>query len=205
MKKICIVAVIAAIVAVSVSVLVKTGTPEADGTPPGNEGNGVAAERRASPIREAPSPEKRSGDEEKPESAEPSAAETGPADPAEVAVDAFDAETDRWMDAEGKDIPSMADVEAFAAKFREVPDEKKEECLQRALNLIPDGNVMLLLGILMDKSQNKDLVSLVYNDILNRSDEVKRPVLSAIYKDRSHPCWADTAWILDVTGAKPAD
>ena len=26
-----------------------------------------------------------------------------------------------------------------------------------------------------------------------------------IFKDKSHPCWADTAWILDVTGELQKD
>ena len=28
-------------------------------------------------------------------------------------------------------------------------------------------------------------------------------ILSLIFKDKDHPCWADTAWILDVTGELP--
>ena len=41
---------------------------------------------------------------------------------------------------------------------------------------------------------------LVYNDILNRDESVKKPILLQIFKDKEHPCWAATAWILDVTG-----
>ena len=120
----------------------------------------------------------------------------------EKQVDAFDSLTDKWMEP-AKDGVSMKDVDAFAAQFRKVPKARKEECLQRALNLVPDENVMLLAGILMDKSQDKDLVALVYNDVLNRDEEVKKPILQQIFKDREHPCWADTAWILDVTGELP--
>lgn len=123
----------------------------------------------------------------------------------EKAVDDFDAETDRWMDAEKTKPPTMAEIDAFVAKFRNVPKERKEECLQRALNLVPDENVMLLIGVLMDKSQDREFVELVYNDILNRSEDVKKTVFSAIIKDKAHPCWADTAWILDVTGERPVE
>lgn len=31
----------------------------------------------------------------------------------------------------------------------------------------------------------------------------KKPILQQIFKDKTHPCWADTAWILDVTGELP--
>ena len=95
---------------------------------------------------------------------------------------------------------TMADVEAFSQQFAKVPKARKEECLHRALNLIPDENVMLLAGILMDKTQDKELVEIAFNDILNRDEDVKKPILQQIIKDKTHPCWADTAWILDVTG-----
>jgi hypothetical protein len=32
---------------------------------------------------------------------------------------------------------------------------------------------------------------------------VKKPILKELFKDREHPNWADTAWILDVTGEMP--
>lgn len=118
----------------------------------------------------------------------------------EKLVNAFDAEIDRWMNQESKHPPTMKEVDGFVAMFNRLPKERKEECLHRALNLVPDENVMLLAGILMDKTQDKEFVELVYNDLLNRDEEVKKPILQQIIKDKTHPCWADTAWILDVTG-----
>lgn len=94
----------------------------------------------------------------------------------------------------------MKDIDEFSAQFRKVPEDQREDCLRRALNLVPDENVMLLAGILMDKSQGKELIELVFNDVLNRDEDVKKPILREIIKDKSHPCWADTAWILDATG-----
>ena len=92
------------------------------------------------------------------------------------------------------------DVDAFAAAFRAVPKEERDDGIRRALNLIPDENALLLAGVLMDKAQEKDIVELVFNDVLNRGDEVKMPMLRQIFKDKSHPCWADAAWIFDATG-----
>ena len=122
---------------------------------------------------------------------------------AEQFVEDFDGMTDLWADGAAAKNATLADVEKFSALFRRLPKSHKEECLQRALNLIPDENVMLLVGILMDKSQEKELVELVYNDILNRDENVKKPILQQIFKDKAHPCWADTAWILDVTDELP--
>ena len=118
---------------------------------------------------------------------------------AEKLVDAFDDLTDKWQEPSSRAL-SMADVDNFAATFRKLPEDRRDECIHRALNLIPDENVMLLAGVLMDKSMDKEIVETVYNDILNRDEDVKKPILQEIFKDKSHPCWADTAWILDVTG-----
>ena len=122
----------------------------------------------------------------------------------EAAVEDFENLTDKWMVPATNGV-TMQDVDAFVAQFRKVPKDRKDECLHRALNLVPDENVMLLAGILMDKSQDKELMELVYNDVLNRSDDVKQPILQQIFKDKEHPCWGDTAWILDVTGAVPKE
>lgn len=117
-------------------------------------------------------------------------------------VDAFDALTDAWQEPAKKPV-SMADVKRFNDQFRKVPASRKDECLHRALNLIPDENVMLLAGILMDKSYDAEILDTVYGDVLNRAEEVKKPILHQIFKDKTHPCWADTAWILDVTDELP--
>ena len=120
----------------------------------------------------------------------------------EKLVNAFDDLTDKWQEPSAKGV-TMADIDSFAKAFRSVPKARQDECVHRALNLIPDENVMLLAGILMDKSMDKEIVETVYNDVLNRDEDVKKPILQQIFKDKSHPCWADTAWILDVTGELP--
>lgn len=117
-------------------------------------------------------------------------------------VEAFDNLTDTWQDA-AADKVTMQAVNNFHEQFNKVPKGHREECLQRALNLIPDENVMLLAGILFDKTQDPEVLEAIYNDILNRDEDVKKPILEQIFKDKEHPCWADTAWILDVTGDTP--
>ena len=125
----------------------------------------------------------------------------------ELLVEEFDSLVDAWRGlSDGKrkaKSVTMADIDNFAQSFRKIPKARQDECIHRALNLIPDENVMLLAGVLMDKSMDKEIVETVYNDILNRDEDVKKPILQQIFKDKSHPCWADTAWILDVTGELP--
>ena len=156
-----------------------TATTEPEATPPSEQ----EGEEESAPLTE----------EEKRERAE------------EALVEAFDALTDKWMESapDGKSV-TMEDVRQFAEQFRKLPKSRQDECLHRALNLVPDENVMLLAGILMDKTLDKEILETVYNDVLNRDEGVKKPILQQIFKDKSHPCWADTAWILDVTGELPA-
>jgi len=145
-------------------------------------------------------------DIEQPEADEEAdAPESEAQDPEEKLVDEFDSLTDKWMDADAPDAKKveMADIDEFARRFRSLPAARKEECLHRALNLIPDKNIMLLAGVLLDKTEETEYIELVFNDILNRDEECKKPILEEIFKDRTHPCWADTAWILDATGEIP--
>ena len=120
----------------------------------------------------------------------------------EALVNAFDDLTDEWREPADSDVP-MAEVDKFRQQFNKIPNDRKEECLQRALNLLPDENIMLLAGILTDKEQPREYLELVFNDILNRDESVKKPLLELIYKDKEHPCWATTAWIFDATGETP--
>lgn len=120
-------------------------------------------------------------------------------DPEEAKVDAFDSLVDKWMESAQREI-TLEETDEFVRMLHQVPQDRREECLQRALNLVPDENIMLLAGVLLDKSLGKDLVELVFNDILNRSETVKLPILRQVLKDKTHPCYADAAWIVDVTG-----
>lgn len=115
-------------------------------------------------------------------------------------VAGFHAETDRWL----RERPmEVEDIRQFVRVFNDVPLLRKKECIRRALNLIPDANVALLAGVLFDKSQPVEITREVFTDILNRPEEVKKPILQEIFKDKTHPCCSDAEWIFEVTGEKP--
>lgn len=158
------------------------------GTRPGNEGLRNVEENAAD--SDAGTPE-----------AQPSDSSPDPADAERALVEEFDNATDKWTNPVSGEI-STKEVYAFADAFSRVPAKYKRESLQRALNLIPDDNIMILAGLLMDKSQEKEYIMAVFQDVLNRSDEVKQPLLNEIYKDKTHPCWPEVAWIFDATGQK---
>ena len=161
--------------------------------------NGLSTDRDVIGVSKSKGETMASEDDSAVEEPEPQTDEERREAEEEALVDAFDDLTDKWMEPSSKGV-TMADVNGFVKSFRKIPQTRQDECVHRALNLIPDENVMLLAGVLMDKTMNKEIVETVYNDILNRDEDVKKPILQEIFKDKSHPCWADTAWILDVTG-----
>ncbi len=177
--------------------VVQKGADAAADAPGGAGESGGERENADSDVAAEPD-----ADETQPDEGEPMSEEEKLAAEAERVIDAFDKLTDGWMEPSRKGV-AMADVDAFTAAFRKIPRDRQDECIHRALNLIPDENVLLLAGVLMDKSQPKDLVETVFNDVLNRDEDVKKPILLQIFKDKTHPCWADVAWILDVTGELP--
>lgn len=119
-------------------------------------------------------------------------------DKEEKLVEVFDALVDRWTDPSPAGVP-MKDIADFSEAFRRLPKSRRDECVHRALNLVPDENVMLLAGLLFGKDTDRESAEIVFNDILNRDEAVKMPILKELAKDRKHPCWADAKWILDVT------
>lgn len=78
----------------------------------------------------------------------------------------------------------MSDVDNFARSFSKIPKARRDESIHRALNLIPDENVILLADVRMDKSIAREIVETVYNDIINRQEDVKK--ISRQFSKTSH-------------------
>ena len=110
----------------------------------------------------------------------------------------FFSQLEKWSDSE-KNKATESDAKEFIARFKSLPPALQEENLNHALNLIPDANIILLTGLLFDKTIQPEFNELIFNDILNRDESIKLPIIRQVHKDRAHPCWSDAAWILDVT------
>ena len=179
-------------------------TPQDEGEPSPQVSKAPEGERRATPVEaeDSGADETEAEVESEDEPEEPKTEDELREEEEEKKVEAFDGVVDAWMKKEGGEV-TMKDMDDFVASFRSVPAARKEECLHRALNLVSDDHVLLLAGILFDKTADKEHVELVFNDVLNRDESVKKLILPMIYKDKTHPCWVDTAWILDVTGETP--
>ena len=93
----------------------------------------------------------------------------------------------------------VADASRFHAAFCRIPVALREEEMDWALNLIPDENVMVLASVLLDKSQPVEVLDSIFCDVLNRNEDVKNVLLRKIWEDKSHPCWKDADWVLEIT------
>ena len=202
-KSLYLVAVIAGVaIAVLINILKRDAAPATGGDAAETVRGSIASvDPAAAPNPGAPQEEQESAEEEETEEKEELTPEEQAEREEEKLVEAFDALTDKWYEGEfSTKSVTMPDVDAFVAQFKTLPPARREECLQRALNLISDDHALLLVGLLLDREIEKEYVELVFNDVLNRDEDVKKPILHEIYKDRTHPNWADVAWIFDATG-----
>lgn len=203
-KSLYLVAVIAGVaIAVLINILKRDAAPATDGDAAETVRGAIASvdPAAAAPNPGAPQEEQEAAEEEETEEKEELTPEEQAEREEEKLVEAFDALTDKWYEGEfSTKSVTMPDVDAFVAQFKTLPPARREECLQRALNLISDDHALLLVGLLLDREIEKEYVELVFNDVLNRDEDVKKPILHEIYKDRTHPNWADVAWIFDATG-----
>ena len=117
---------------------------------------------------------------------------------------AFADEVQKWETPREGEI-SVADAESFCKVLSRVPLQYRGEEIDWALNLIPDENALVLAGVLLDKSQPKEVLDSVFNDLLNRDESIKGVLLQKVWRDKSHPCWEDADWILEATDSKPSD
>ena len=123
---------------------------------------------------------------------------------AEAVVSAEDAAVAAW-DALVEDFTASSDrvvTKEDRAKVNEalkrLPRERRRESAQSLLNLVSDGNFGVMRDVLFDPAQPTEVVDAVFNDLLNRPEEVKTPLLKEISQDSSHANCAEARRILDV-------
>ena len=83
--------------------------------------------------------------------------------------------------------PSASDVRKFKAAFDAFSAEQKRDNINEALNLFTDESIDCLTAILYDSSEPLDILNDVFNDIMNRPDEIRGKVFQHIVSDPKHP------------------
>lgn len=82
--------------------------------------------------------------------------------------------------------PTTKQVVDFKAAFDKLSDEVKLENIPHAQNLFTDASIECLTVILFDTKQPKDVLSSIYYDLLNRSEELKMPIIRKLAADKNH-------------------
>ncbi|MCL1887514.1 MAG: hypothetical protein FWF96_01410 [Kiritimatiellaeota bacterium] len=118
--------------------------------------------------------------------------------PAERAVKEWEDLAEKLQEADFTADPRLSKKikEAFDALE---PGEEREHHMRAMVNLISDGAIHALVPILLDTGYDEDILDIIFDDILNRDDEIKYPILEEIVKNPDHPNFVDAAHILEVT------
>ena len=94
--------------------------------------------------------------------------------------------------------PTIADQICAREKFMKLPEERREEELLHALNLLPDASIELLNGLLFGNEVDSGVRYLIFCDIMNRDEVIKMPILRLIVKEPTHSCYVEASHILEI-------
>ena len=93
---------------------------------------------------------------------------------------------------------TKADRAKVNQTLKRVSSKNRRDATKSILNLVPDENFGVMLDTLFDKSQPDEVVSAIFDDVLNRPRETKDPILKEVAKDRDHVNCAEARRILDI-------
>jgi hypothetical protein len=101
---------------------------------------------------------------------------------------------------EQPDVPAADQSRRVKAAFDRLAPADRMDAIHRALNLLPDAQFPALYGILLDIAESPEVLDAIFNDALNRPDEIKNPLMKELRRDREHPLFFESARILDAIG-----
>ena len=93
---------------------------------------------------------------------------------------------------------TKADRAKVNQTLKRVSSKNRRDATKSLLNLVSDENFGVMLDTLFDKSQPDEVVSAIFDDVLNRPRETKDPILKEVAKDRDHVNCAEARRILDI-------
>jgi hypothetical protein len=118
--------------------------------------------------------------------------------PREKAVEAWESLVDQMI--AQKDTPAAEQAARVKEAFDKLEKADQMDGIHRSLNLFPDEQFPALYGILFDKKEDPEVLDAIFSDALNRPEELKNPLMKELVKDKEHPCFFESARILDVIG-----
>jgi hypothetical protein len=82
--------------------------------------------------------------------------------------------------------------------FQKIHPDDQLEPLQQALMMFTDQQFLVMYHILFDPEQNPEVLEAIFDNALNRSEELKIPLMTKLRENPEHPCAFESARILDV-------
>ena len=124
-----------------------------------------------------------------PTSADPGSAITATSDPLGLAaapshVVAWEDRLDQLLTAE---TDTATTVRGLVSSMRQLPPEAQEQYAAHAVNLCGDEQFALLGEIYLNAQTPQVVTETIFNDLLNRPDEIKLPLLAKTLSNAAHP------------------
>jgi hypothetical protein len=89
-------------------------------------------------------------------------------------------------------------VRGLVSSMRGLPAEAQEEFIAHAVNLCEDEQFELLANIYLNPATPKEVSETIFNDLLNRPDEIKLLLLAKTLGNTAHPMNAEAREILEM-------
>ena len=112
---------------------------------------------------------------------------------------------EKIISAEGDD---QAIVRQLLSGLQRLPGEAQQEFIAHALNLCEDENYIVVEAVYFSPGATKEVCEEIFNDALNRPDEIKLPLLAKTMGQSVHPMFGEAREILEMyldieTGSLP--
>ena len=112
------------------------------------------------------------------------------------------AATAAWEDRLDELLTNEADntttVRGLVSSMRGLPPEAQEEFAAHAVNLCEDEQFGLLANIYFEAATPSEVKETIFNDVLNRPDEIKLPLLAKTLRNPTHPMAGESKEILEM-------
>jgi len=96
------------------------------------------------------------------------------------------------------DADNTTTVRGLVSSMRGLPPEAQEEFVAHAVNLCEDEQFDLLANIYFETATPSEVKETIFNDVLNRPDEIKLPLLAKTLRNPTHPMAGESKEILEM-------
>ncbi len=98
----------------------------------------------------------------------------------------------------GSEEDNAATTRKLIAGLRGLPADAQEEYVSHAVNLCEDEDFGLLEAVYLTSGTPPEVIEVIFDDALNRSDEVKLPMLAKTLRNPTHPMAGEAKEILEM-------